>query len=209
MPIPIQCTCGFRGSARDDAAGKSLKCPTCGERIAIPTPVGAARTPGAYMNYPTSKRPPAEGKEAKVELSPGIKILIALAIIIPAIIIWAKMGPMAAMAKLDALYDPLDSAARDTVNHSLQERHKKFGYTMDKPREIPQVKNLVIDKPVMPFKMPDHVDFQGTSTEGKFWGTYYVASKKISVKVEDGYHGDMQVESTTIDGTTTIDSATP
>ena len=79
MPIPIQCTCGFRGSARDDSAGKSLKCPSCGTRIQVPAPVGAAKTPGPYMNYPTSKRPPAAGKEAKVELSPGIKILIALA----------------------------------------------------------------------------------------------------------------------------------
>jgi hypothetical protein len=209
MPIPIQCSCGFRGSARDDAAGKALKCPTCGSRIAIPTPVGAAKTPGPYMNYPTSKRPPAEGKEVKVALSPGIKILIGLAIAIPAVIIWAKLGPMAAMAKLDDLYDPLDSAIRDTVNRSLQARHEKLGYKMDKPREIPQVKNVVIDKPVMPFRMPNHVDFQGTSTEGKYWGTYYVGTKKIKAKIEDGYNGDLQVESTTIDGNTTIDSSTP
>jgi hypothetical protein len=209
MPIPIQCSCGFRGSARDDAAGKSLKCPTCGERIAIPVPAGAARTPGAYMNYPASKRPPAEGKQSKVELSPGMKILIALAIIIPALIIWAKMGPMAAMAKLDALYEPLDSAIHDTVNRSLQDRHKKAGDKMEKPWEIPQVKNVVIDKPVMPFRMPDHVDFQGTSTEGKYWGTYYVATKKIKAKVEDGYRGEYHVESTTIDGNTTIDSMSP
>jgi hypothetical protein len=209
MPIPIQCSCGFRGSARDDAAGKALKCPTCGSRIAIPAPVGAAKTPGPYMNYPTSKRPPAEGKEVKVALSPGIKILIGLAIAIPAVIIWAKLGPMAAMAKLDDLYDPLDSAIRDTVNRSLQARHEKLGYKMDKPREIPQVKNVVIDKPVMPFRMPNHVDFQGTSTEGKYWGSYYVGTKKIKAKIEDGYNGDLQVESTTIDGNTTIDSSTP
>jgi hypothetical protein len=209
MPIPIQCSCGFRGNARDDAAGKSLKCPTCGSRIAIPTPVAAAKTPGPYMNYPTSKRPQAAGKEPKVSLSPGIKILIALAIIIPAIIIWAKLGPMAAMSKLEALYDPLDSAIQDTVNHSLQEHHRQLGYKMDKPNEIPQVKNVVIDKPVMPFRMPDHIDFQGTSSEGKYWGTYYLGTKKIKARIEDSYHGELHVDSTTIDGTTTIDSMTP
>ena len=47
-------------------------------------------------------RPQSAAKDPKVTLSPGLKILIALAIIIPAIIIWAKMGPMAAMSKLDA-----------------------------------------------------------------------------------------------------------
>jgi hypothetical protein len=209
MPIPIQCTCGFKGNARDDAAGKSLKCPTCGSIISIPLPAGAARTPGAYTNYPTSKRPPAQGKAAKFEMSPGIKILLALAIIIPAIIIWAKMGPMAAMSKLDALYDPLDSAIRDTVNHSLQERHRQLGYKMDKPRDIPQVRNVVIDKPVMPFRMPDHIDFQGTSSEGKYWGTYTVANGKIKARVEDSFNGELHVESTTANGNTTIDSMTP
>jgi hypothetical protein len=36
-----------------------------------------------------------------------------------------------------------------------------------------------------------------------------VATKKIKAKVEDGYRGEYHVESTTIDGNTTIDSMSP
>ena len=80
---------------------------------------------------------------------------------------------------------------------------------MEQPREIPQVKNVVIDKPVMPFHMPDHIDFQGTSSEGKYWGTYSVPTGKIKVRIEDSFNGELRVESTTTNGNTTIDSMTP
>jgi hypothetical protein len=42
MPITFQCGCGKKIQAPDTAAGKSGKCPGCGNKITIPQPVAAA-----------------------------------------------------------------------------------------------------------------------------------------------------------------------
>src|SRR5688572_14516442 len=47
MPIPVTCTCGKRVAAKDEFAGKRLKCPSCGGAIAIPASQAAAPQPAA------------------------------------------------------------------------------------------------------------------------------------------------------------------
>src|SRR5208283_2316463 len=36
MPIQIACTCGKQWRTRDENAGKRIRCPDCGEAVAIP-----------------------------------------------------------------------------------------------------------------------------------------------------------------------------
>jgi len=38
MPIPVTCQCGKRFAAKDELAGRRLKCPACGEAISVPAP---------------------------------------------------------------------------------------------------------------------------------------------------------------------------
>ena len=38
MPITVACRCGQRFAARDNLAGRRVKCPACGGPIAIPAP---------------------------------------------------------------------------------------------------------------------------------------------------------------------------
>src|SRR5437879_4956590 len=45
MPIPVTCACGKRFAAKDELAGKRLKCPACGGAIAIPQPPAATKAP--------------------------------------------------------------------------------------------------------------------------------------------------------------------
>ncbi|MEO1615108.1 MAG: hypothetical protein AAFV88_04610 [Planctomycetota bacterium] len=42
MPIPVQCQCGKRLAAKDQFAGKTLKCPQCGSAIKVPMAAAAS-----------------------------------------------------------------------------------------------------------------------------------------------------------------------
>src|SRR5262245_14192760 len=37
MPIKVACRCGQKFAAKDELAGKTIRCPKCGDPIAIPT----------------------------------------------------------------------------------------------------------------------------------------------------------------------------
>ncbi|MEM6472437.1 MAG: hypothetical protein AAF802_22940 [Planctomycetota bacterium] len=41
MPIPVQCQCGKSLSVKEQYAGKTLKCPSCGSAIQVPMPASA------------------------------------------------------------------------------------------------------------------------------------------------------------------------
>jgi hypothetical protein len=51
MPITFQCGCGKKIQAPDAAAGKSGKCPGCGNKITIPQPAAVAVVPAAATIY--------------------------------------------------------------------------------------------------------------------------------------------------------------
>jgi hypothetical protein len=51
MPIKVSCSCGANFAAKDELAGKTVKCPKCQQPLAIPAGVAAARQ--------TPKQPPA------------------------------------------------------------------------------------------------------------------------------------------------------
>lgn len=38
MPIPVSCDCGAKLKAKDEHAGKRIRCPKCGESVSIPKP---------------------------------------------------------------------------------------------------------------------------------------------------------------------------
>ena len=59
MPIKVACSCGQNFAARDDMAGKTLKCPKCKQPLAIPRPANASRPASA------AKRSAPAGKAQK------------------------------------------------------------------------------------------------------------------------------------------------
>src|SRR2546428_11367635 len=46
MPIPVSCQCGQSFRAKDDLAGKRVKCPKCGQVLQIPGAAPSASAPG-------------------------------------------------------------------------------------------------------------------------------------------------------------------
>jgi hypothetical protein len=60
MPIPVACQCGAKFAAKDELAGKAVKCPKCGQPLKIPAAGGA----------PASEAPSAAAKKPAGAASP-------------------------------------------------------------------------------------------------------------------------------------------
>lgn len=61
MPIKVQCSCGKAFAAKDELAGKTVKCPSCQQPLKIPGG-GSAAAPAAKPAAPAAK--PAAAKPA-------------------------------------------------------------------------------------------------------------------------------------------------
>lgn len=59
MPIPVACACGQKFAAQDRLAGKTVKCPKCGQPITIPGPAGGAPPGQPAAPKPASAKPAA------------------------------------------------------------------------------------------------------------------------------------------------------
>lgn len=63
MPITLGCpSCGKRFRAKDESAGKRVKCPHCGAPVSVPTPEESAAAGAPTMSLPP---PPAPARPAK------------------------------------------------------------------------------------------------------------------------------------------------
>lgn len=60
MPIVVVCACGRQLQAKEEFAGKRVKCPQCGQPVPIP---GAASTPATGGTKKQSKSAPASGDD--------------------------------------------------------------------------------------------------------------------------------------------------
>ncbi len=69
MPIPFSCECGKKLQAKDEFAGKKLKCPGCGKILTIPNPA-AAPPPEEPPAPPPTQRAPLPPPELTAELPP-------------------------------------------------------------------------------------------------------------------------------------------
>src|SRR5436190_20000453 len=99
MPIKVQCACGKAFAAKDELAGKTVKCPGCQQPLKIP---GGA---------PASAKAPAKSAAATAAKAAG-KPPAAKAPSAPA----ARPSPAAAPATSDSLFDEigLQAAAANT-----------------------------------------------------------------------------------------------
>jgi hypothetical protein len=65
MPIPVACKCGQKFAAKDELAGKVMKCPQCGDALQIPPspqkPAAAKPKPAAPQARGSATARPAQG----------------------------------------------------------------------------------------------------------------------------------------------------
>jgi hypothetical protein len=124
---------------------------------------------------PSSKSKPKGGPIAvpRITMSPGIIVLIVLAIIIPSGIYWAKEGPMKAQAQWKEISDKADDNIVGQITRAIQHEYKESGRDMTDMTFQPKATNAFFDSMGMMLSLPETVSFQGSSTEGHFSGTFH------------------------------------
>lgn len=68
MPIPVACRCGQKFRAKDELAGKAVKCPKCGQALRIPA---AGQPAGAAQPAPRQPAPAPQQRVAQTSAAPG------------------------------------------------------------------------------------------------------------------------------------------
>jgi WD40 repeat protein len=85
MPITIRCPCGKALKARDESAGKKVKCPGCGQAVLVPGPAEAVTAQPPPRRDPVPAPPPRQGRDAGAappgpqRQSVAVRVLSALA----------------------------------------------------------------------------------------------------------------------------------
>jgi hypothetical protein len=134
---------------------------------------------------PLSKRNRETGPVAtpRVSISPGIILLIILAILIPSAIYWAKNGPMKAQADWAKMSDPAIENINGQITRAIQQKYKEEGRDLTDIKFQPKATGAFFDSLGMMLSMPDNVSFQGTSTEGHFSGVFHPKTWRFETDV--------------------------
>ena len=75
MPIPVSCQCGQAFRAKDDLAGKRVKCPKCGQPLQIPgpNPSDSAASASGLLSIDDLMRMDAAAPTAPAQGMPGMQ----------------------------------------------------------------------------------------------------------------------------------------
>src|SRR5580658_9715354 len=183
MPITVQRGCGKRMGLSETLAGKAVKCPACGEQIAVPA-ARAATGPGGRR--PVAKKPAA---------SPAIYIskgkIVAVVSLLVVIILGAMFyyGPVRVWNQWEDVGPKAQSEVGDVLEFALKAYLSQQGlYNPAKDRQGPTVDtdNIHFFRPTLVMSMPDSVTFFGKSSQGDFKGHYHPATGEMDVDVAYG-----------------------
>jgi hypothetical protein len=163
---------------------------------------GPQTTPGGFAV--SGRRAPQSKDTPRFTLSPRVILFLSLLVIVPTVIFIFKMGPVRAGQQWREAEPNVEADITDVINRYLEKAEIDSGGTLEKARDVPQLKNLVLDVPVMMWRFPKKMDFQGRSTEGRFYGTYYTQDRRVTARVE--IHGDTHhITATTLNGKVTFE----
>jgi len=178
MPINVQCSCGKRMGLSDALAGKTIKCPQCGDAIVV----AAAAAPAA------GKKPAVkQSGSPAVYISTG-KIVAAASLLIAVILgIMFYMGPVRVWHQWEDVGPKAESDVTDVLTFGLQAYLSENGmYNPASPHSGPAVDHVSFFRPTLVMSMPGKVAFFGKSNQGDFKGYYHPGSGEIEADVAYG-----------------------
>lgn len=195
MPVRVQCACGKSFQVVDALIGKKVRCPACGTMVPVPggvAPAGSGATAVTAQAKPTAAtrgtthgaaaRKPAKAVPA-FALSPRAVLLVCALVGVPLLIVLVKVGPIRAMAQWNDLEPKLRNYTDDVVRTVCMEQPPYKGAVFDQFLRPPEVTNVMIDGPILMLTLPAEVPVQGTSTEGRFKGTYFTREKRFEIDI--------------------------
>lgn len=178
MAITVQCSCGKRMGVGDGLAGKSVRCPQCGQSVFVTAAAPAAGKAGA--------KPASKGEATpSFYISPGkIVALVILAVLILSGAIF-YYGPVKVWNQWEAIGPQAGEDVTDVLTFALQSVLSERGeWDPSKSHRIPQVEGEVMFfRPGIVMSMPEKVRFEGKSNQGGFTGTFNTKTREIEADV--------------------------
>ncbi len=132
--------------------------------------VASARVPPLSK----SSRPASKGAMPMISISPWVIVLIALAVIVPSLIYWAKEGPLKAehewydrsqKAEYQIPWQVVRGIDQYYINEGMDPNSSGLTYH-------PKVMMFNFAEPKFMLSLPDKVLFFGSSTDGPFKGSF-------------------------------------
>jgi hypothetical protein len=178
MAINVQCTWGKRTGVSDALAGKLMRCPACGNEIAVAAPAPAgARTGG-------------KARQAGPAFTLSRGQIIAMFAIGALLLIGGLFyfGPMRVSSQWSALQPKATQDVQDLVIDSLRQHVKEEDPDPRAHRFQPTVEShdVTFLQPLLAFTMPDTVAFVGKSNQGTFGGNYNTRTGQVDATVSYG-----------------------
>jgi hypothetical protein len=180
MPITVQCSCGKRMGLSDALAGKTIKCPACGDPLTV-----------TGMAAPASARKPAKKESASpaIYISKGKIILLATLACLGIICLVTYLGPVRARSQWEDIGGKADDDVTNVVSFGLQAYLSEQG-EYDPSRSgggQPAVDgHVAFFWPYLVMSMPERIRFFGKTTQGDFKGYYYTKTGEIEADVAYG-----------------------
>ena|ERR1700733_2096019 len=174
MPVMVSCSgCGKQLNVKDEYLGKRLKCPQCGAAF---TATASAR-PGKLANQ----------RDAKLHISKGVIVLIIVAIALPSIFTFWRLGPGAVADEWQKNLSDSEGNVLSVVERGMQAYLSAHGdYDPSNAHNPPRALEVNFIFGPMYLSMPEAVGFAGTTTQGAFIGKYHPRSGEVEADVDIG-----------------------
>ncbi|HEV2294476.1 MAG TPA: hypothetical protein VGR35_11520 [Tepidisphaeraceae bacterium] len=180
------------------SAGSPAAAPARGNgAAAVPAGAAPAAGLGTYASL-GSKRgataPPTKGAKVAGGLHLGgfAKFIIGAAILLPTTFFVIRQGPVKAVAEWDKAEVLGEDSARSVLMRVIHDMDVATMPPPDPDRDNrdgipyhPQVeKFFYIDAPMLMWRMPDKVEFRGSTSFGPYEGWYYTREHRVECKME-------------------------
>ena len=136
--------------------------------------------------YPGQRRPLTrpEERSSGLIISTKMWVWLGLLIIVPTLILLAKIGPMRAWAQWSQREPEIKLDITDAIEIYMRKQMPPPppGVILHE-RNLPKLHTLILDEPIMPLTFPATIDFQGKATMGDVRGVYHTADRKIIATV--------------------------
>jgi len=178
MPISVQCSCGKRMSVSDALAGRTIKCPACGD----PLPVGASAAPAAGR---VAAKKPAASPAIYVSQGKIIGVIcLAICVILGCMLYF---GPYRVWNQWEEIGPKASGDVSDVISFGLQAYESTNGMYNPAKSSGPSVDgNVSFFRPTLVMSMPEKVKFFGKTNEGDFNGWYNTKTGDIEADVAYG-----------------------
>jgi hypothetical protein len=162
----------------DALAGKTIKCPACGDAIVVPAMAApaAGKKPAAKQN----ENPAVYVSKGKIVAMASIAVVFILGIMF-------YRGPVQVWHQWENIGPKAESDVSDVLTFGLQAYLSEVGmYNPASPHSGPAVDHVSFFRPTLVMSMPEKVAFFGKSNQGDFKGYYHPGSGEIEADVNYG-----------------------